>query len=126
MTTKEQAIELVKRYTEVRSLDELDDIFTPDFINHSSAGTQQGIDKLKEFISSVGDMFLDVKVTIDTIFADKRGDGEPWVGALVTLRGTKADNKQAFEMQELWVFRISEGKIAERWFVVNRPGGLFG
>lgn len=126
MTTIEQAIDLVKRYTEVRNLDELDAIFTPDFSNHSPAGTEQGIDKLKEFLSRVMKFVPDGKITIDKIFADQRGDGEPWIGALVTLQGTKADNKQTFEMQELWVFRISEGKIAERWFVVNRTGGLFG
>jgi predicted SnoaL-like aldol condensation-catalyzing enzyme len=123
MTTMEQAIDLVRRYAEVsktRNLDELDALFTPDFSNHSPGGAEQGLDKLKDFLSRVWDFVPDLEVTIDTIFADKVDDGEPWVGALVTLRGTRADNNQALDLQEVWTFRISEGKIAERWYVVDR------
>ncbi len=123
MTTMEQAIDLVRRYTEVsktRNLDELDAIFSPDFSNHSRSGTERGLDKLKDFLLRVWDFVPDLEVTIDTIFADKVDDGEPWVGALVTLRGTRADNNQALDLQEVWTFRVSEGKIAERWYVVDR------
>jgi predicted ester cyclase len=124
MTTTEQAIELVRRYTELantRNLDELEAIFTPDFSHHSvSIGTEQGLDKFKDFLLWVWDWMPDIEVTIDTVFADKVAEGEPWVGALVTLRGTLAENNQKVEVPEFWTFRISEGKIAERWYVVDR------
>jgi predicted ester cyclase len=123
MTSVDQAIELVRRYTEVvktRNLDELDAIFTSDFSNHTASSTEQGIDMLKDFLSMVWGLVPDVEATINTIFADKVDDGEPWVGALVTLRGTRADNSQTIEFREVWIFRISEGKIAERRYVIDR------
>ncbi len=123
MTTMDQAIDLVKRYTEVaktRNLDELNTIFTANFCNHSPAGTEQGLGKLKDFLSWVWELVPDIEVTINTIFADKGADGEPWVGAHVTLRGTRTDNNQALELQEVWIFRISKGKIAERRYVIDR------
>ena len=123
MTTVEQAVELVRRYADVsrtRNLDELDAIFTPDFSNHSTGGTEQGLDKLKDFLSGVWEFVPDVEITFDRIFADKEVDGEPWVGALVTLRGTRTDNSQTIELQEVWIFRISDGKIAERRYVLDR------
>ena len=123
MTTMEQAIDLVRRYTELgktRNLDELDAIFTPDFVNRSQGGAQHGLDALKEFVSGVWKAFPDLEVTIDTIFADKVADNEPWVGALVTLRGSHAEQDLTINLREVWNFRISEGKIAERWYVVDR------
>ena len=103
-----------------RLLDELDVIFTPDFSNHSPRGTEHGLGKFKDFLLRVWDWVPDVEVTIDTVFADKVDDGEPWVGALVTLRGTRTDNSEALELQEFWIFRISEGKLAERRYLVDR------
>lgn len=123
MTTMEQAVDLARRYAEVsktRNLDELDDIFTSEFINHDAHRYTQGLDEFKAFLVGVWEFIPDLEVTIDTIFADKADDGEPWVGALVTLRGTRADNNQALELQEFWLFRIRDGKFAERHFVVDR------
>lgn len=59
-------------------------------------------------------------MTIDKIFAEKVDNGEPWVGALVTLRGTRSDNNQSLEFQEFWIFQFRDGKIAERRYVVDR------
>jgi hypothetical protein len=59
-------------------------------------------------------------MTINTIFADQVLDGEPWVGALITLRGRHAEQDLNIDLQEVWIFRIREGKIAERWYVVDR------
>lgn len=123
MTTTEQAIDLVRRYAEVsttRNLDDLDAIFTSDFSNHSPNGTEHGLDTLKEFLTGVWNAVPDLTVTIDTIFADKPDEGEPWVGALVTLRGTSTDNKQPLVLPEFWLLQISEGKIAERRYLLDR------
>ena len=123
MTTKERAIDLVKYYVDIsrtRNLDDLDVICTPDFSNHSPKGTEGGLEKFKTFVSSVWDMVPDLQIEINTIFADKADDGEPWVGALVTLRGTIADNNQPLELPEFWLFQVSEGKLAERRYLVDR------
>ena len=118
MTAIEQAIDLVRRYSEpgkTKNLDELEDIFTPDFIDHSADGTEQGLDKLKEFVLGVWRWLPDIEVTIDTIFANQAVNGDPWAGTLVTLRGTTTEHNQTIGMQEVWVFRSSVGKITERW-----------
>jgi predicted SnoaL-like aldol condensation-catalyzing enzyme len=78
------------------------------------------LEALKEFVAGVWKAFPDLEVTIDTMFADKVADGEPWVGALVTLRGSHAEQDLTIDLREFWTFRIREGKIAERWFVVDR------
>ena len=78
------------------------------------------MDKFKDFVSGALNFIPDLEISIDTIFADKVDDGEPWVGALVTLRGTRSDNNKTIELPEFWLFRISEGKIAERWYLVDR------
>ena len=70
--------------------------------------------------SSVWDMVPDLQIEINTIFVDKADDGEPWVGALVTLRGTIADNNQLLELPEFWLFQISGGKLAECRYLVDR------
>ena len=122
MTSTEQAIELVRRYADLgktRNLDELDEIFTEDFINHSASGTQNGLDKLKEFVSEARRWMPDIEVCIDSILANEGNDGEPWVGAFITLRGTTAENNRTIEMQEVWIFRFRDNKISERWYVYD-------
>ena len=96
------------------------DIFSSDFINHSAKGTVKGLDKLEEFVTSAREWMPDIDVSIETVFANESPDGDVWVGAQAILRGTVAENKKPIEMQEIWVFRISEDKIAERWYVYDQ------
>ena len=62
----------------------------------------------------------DIDVSIETIFANQSANGDSWVGALATFRATTAEDNKPIEMQEIWVFRISEDKIAERWYVYDQ------
>ena len=122
MTSNEQAIELVRRYAnlgQTRNLNEIDEIFTKDFIEHSALGTQKGVGKLKDFVLEVWDWMPDIEVSVDSIFANQGVDGEPWVGAFVTLRGTTSENMRRTEMQEVWIFRFRDSKISERWSVYD-------
>ncbi len=124
MTNSEKAIELVTRYTNLdksRDLNaQLDGIFSPSFVNHSASGTVKGLDKLKEFVASAREWMPDIDVSIESIFANESTNGDVWVGAQVILRGTVAENEKFIEMQEVWIFRISEDKIAERWYVYDQ------
>ena len=122
MTSIEQAIELVKRYADrrrTRNLIDLDEFFTEDFINHSAEGAQYGLDKFKEFVSEARRWMPDIEVIINSIFANEGKDGEPWVGAFVTLRGTTAHDNKALEMQEVWIFQFRDNKISERRYVYD-------
>ena len=124
MTKSERAIDLVTRYTNLdksRDLGEqLEAIFSPDFINHSATGSVKGLDKLKGFVASAREWMPDIDVSINTIFANESSDGSVWVGAQATLRGTLAENNKSIEMQEVWIFRVCENKIAERWYVYDQ------
>ena len=122
MTSTEKAIELVQRYAtpgKSKNLDEYDEIFTTDFINHSAAGSQHGLESLKSFVRDARRWMPDIEVSIDSIFANEGIDGEPWVGASVTLRGTTAEDNRNIAMREVWIFRFRENKISERWYVYD-------
>jgi len=125
LMTPQQAIDLVYRYAEAataRDLDALDAIFTADFVNHHPAGPSRGIDALKAFVDSVLKRWPEVTVAVDTAFANTTFADGPRVGALVTLRGHHPERAQQLEVREIWIFRVSEGKLAERWYVVEQPG----
>ena len=122
--TPQQAIDLVYRYAQAgtaRDLDALDSIFTADFVNHHPAGPSRGIEALKAFVESVIKRWPELTVTVDTAFANTTFADGPRVAALVTLRGRHPDRDQQLEVREIWIFRVSEGKLAERWYVVEQP-----
>jgi len=122
MMTRQQAVDLVYRYAEAGTagdLEALDTIFTTDFINHHPAGAARGIDALKRFVEGVLKRWPELTVTVDTAFANMAFADGPRVGALVTLRGRNPDLNQQMEVREIWIFRVSEGKLAERWYVVE-------
>ncbi len=123
MTTERRGIDLVRRYVEIvntRTPEELDAIFAPDFVNHRPDGPAHGLEALKAFLSGVMNNWPELEVTIDAAFADESFASGPRVGALVTLRENNVELGRTFEMREIWIFRISEGKLAERWYVVDR------
>ncbi len=125
MTTPEEAVALVHRYAEAgtaRDVDALTGIFTEDFVNHHPAGPARGLDALKRFVEGVLNAWPELLVTVETAFANTSFEDGPRVGALVTLRGRNPDKGRTLEVREIWIFRVSEGKLAERWYVVDQAG----
>jgi len=129
MMTPQQAVDLVYRYAEAgtaRDIDAVDAIFTADFVNHHPAGAARGIDALKRFVGSVLNDWPELTVTVDTAFANMAFADGPRVGALITLRGRNPELGRRLEVREIWIFRVSEGKLAERWYVVDQEGARVG
>lgn len=127
MTTMDEAADLIQRYLKRdkrKDPDGLDEFFAPDFTNHSSDGTVKGLDKFKKFTIDVQKWMPDLAVTINSMFPSLGASGDPWVGAFVTLRGTIIEHNQIIEMQEVWIFRVSNGKIAERWYVHDQSASI--
>jgi ketosteroid isomerase-like protein len=125
MITPQEAVGLVYRYAEAgtaRDLDALDTIFAADFVNHHPAGAAHGIDALKQFVEFVLKRWPELTITVDTAFANTTFADGPRVGAVVTLRGRNPELGQQLEVREIWIFRVSEGKLAERWYVVEQAG----
>lgn len=124
---------LVRRYLdEVGSqgkLEVVDEISASDFVNHFPAfagGDAVGSDKVKTFVSVMRETAPDRHLTIEDLIAE--GDK---VVARVTIRGTRigdwqgipADGK-AYEMSEFMIFRVANGKLAERWLIADWWGEM--
>ena len=124
---------LVKRYLEEvgsqGKLEVVDEIFASDFVNHLPAyagGDAVGSDKVKTFVSGMRKNAPDRKLTLEDMIAE--GDR---VVARVTIRGTRigdwhgipADGK-AYEMSEIMIFRVAEGRLAERWLIADWWGEM--
>lgn len=125
MTTTDEAVRLVQRYADAGTAGDLaamDDIFTADFINHHPAGDEVGVEALKAFVAGVRARLANLTVTIDDAFANASFPDGPRVAALVTLRGRVEARDQDVVIREMWIFRVSGGKLAERWYVVEQPG----
>ena len=124
---------LVRRYLdEVGSqgkLDVVDEIYAPDFVNHFPAyggGDVVGSDKVKTFVAGMRKNAPDRKLTLEDLIAE--GDK---VVARVTIRGTRTGDWQgipadgtSYEMTEFMIFRIANGKIAERWMMADWWGQM--
>ena len=112
---------LVRRYfaaAEAGDLEVFDALFAPGYVNHRVDGTEdRGPDGMRAFIRGVLARIHGLSVEVHDLFAD--GDK---VAARVTLRGTSAAAGTAVAITEIQLYRIAGGKIAERWYAVDRSG----
>ncbi|WP_143735887.1 ester cyclase [Methyloprofundus sedimenti] len=46
------------------------------------------------------------------------------IGVYETIQSKVAAQNQSIEMQEVWIFRISNGKIAERWYAHDQSASI--
>ena len=79
------------------------------------------MEALKAFVRGVRERIEGLTVSVDTAFANTSFADGPRVAALVTLRGRIASRNMEVAFREMWIFRVSEGKLAERWYVVEQP-----
>jgi ketosteroid isomerase-like protein len=108
---------LVRRYVaavNAGDLDAVEELFARDYVNHLPSGPATGPRAMREFVAEVREWLTALDVTVDELIAD--GDQ---VGVRLTLRGTPADAGREVTLREIQIYRIAEGRIAERWFVVD-------
>jgi len=91
------------------------EIVTPDFDDH--AAQAPGIDGFMKLFSIMTTVFPDLHVTVEDLIAE--GDR---VAARVEVRGTQSGSFRGFPPTDkqvdypgMDIFRIKDGKIAERW-----------
>jgi len=114
---------LVRRYAEIVTSGDLDDlgaILAPDFVQHRPAGAETGLERMRAFVAGVRRELPDLEMSVEVVFADNAFADGVRVGALVTLRGTSAQLGRRVAFREIHVYRIADGKLAERWFAVER------
>lgn len=122
--TPEDHEQIVQRYVEgynQKDIDVLDETVTDDIVVHGLIGADgpvRGIDAYKEWAGQMLNGLPDAKIEIqDTFTVDDR------VAARWTVRGTHDGDLfgipptgEATEVTGLALFRIEDGKIAEKWY----------
>src|SRR5439155_18740111 len=114
----ETSLSLVRRYIDAVNagdLEVINDLFAADYVNHRPTGPEAGPAAMREFVASVRRTLPDISMSVDEMIAD--GDK---VGVRVTLRGTSTVLNRLVTIPEIQIYRIADGRIAERWFVVDR------
>jgi steroid delta-isomerase-like uncharacterized protein len=115
----------VKLFFQTGDLSMLDEICAPDFVHHGP-GIPPDLEGFKQMVPIFRSAFSDVEVAVEDLFAE--GDR---VVDRITVRGTHAGDfmgippsGKRWEMQEIHIARIADGKIAERWTMVDMSGLL--
>ncbi len=111
---------LVQRYFDAwqkEDLEALKEIFSPDYVWHTTPGQDQTFEKTLEFVKEQKVAFPDLVVRIDNIFA--KGDK---VALRYTFTGTHTGDTEGFpatgkrvESSGVEIDRIENGKIVETW-----------
>ena len=118
-----------------RDLSRLDDLCTPDMVNHALAsGRPQGLEGTREFLSSsfgtrfATDGWQQLNVIAEGDFVVQHGvRGGHWPGG--GFLGFEAEAGE-YAREVVFVYRFENGKIAERWAIrddltmLRQLGGL--
>jgi steroid delta-isomerase-like uncharacterized protein len=111
-----------------------DEVLAADFINHipvPGAPALRGTEGIKRFAAAVLEAFPDHDVVLEDQIAEDDRVVSRW-----TIRGTHSGqlalpnlppvspSGKRFEMTEIRIDRIADGKIAESWFVYDRLSWL--
>ncbi len=115
----------VQQFFQTGDLSGLDEICAPDFVHHGP-GIPPDLEGFKQMVPVFRSAFSDVEVDIDDLIAE--GDR---VVDRITVRGTHSGDFMGippsgirWEMQEIHIARIVDGKIAERWTMFDMAGLL--
>ncbi len=117
-TNKALVRRLLEEVFPAADLAALDGMVAPDFVDRSPVpGQPPGVEGVRHVLRGLHAGYADLRVTVDDLF----GEGDR-VAARWTLRGThagglfgEAPTGAAVETGILVVFRLANGKIAERW-----------
>lgn len=99
--------------------DLVEEVYTEDAVEHGPMGTVRGRAVIREQLEAFLGAFEDFSVTVEDVIAE--GD---MVAMRVTLRGTHvgdflgvAATDREFEVSNLVLTRVDDGRIAERWVI---------
>ena len=121
MSTENKAV--VRHYIEQvvnkGNLDVVDEIYASDYVNHTTTtgGDVRGREGVKQVVTMFRTAFPDLHVIIDDLI-----EAEDKVANRITVRGTHkgewmgiAPTGRQINIRIISIFRISNGKIVERW-----------
>lgn len=103
-----------------------DELTSPDFVPHSWPGVEPGVDSLKQAQRRVSAGLEDARMTIEDVIAE--GDK---VAVRLTSHGRHAGefmgmsaSGKEYDISEIHIFRIEDGKVAEHWRDADMLGML--
>ena len=102
-----------------RRLEVADVNFAQDFVDHGAdvpPGTPPGPQGAKEYVGSALERYPDMHVTIDDIIAE--GDK---VVVRNTWTGTDRQSGKRLRFSGIVIWRMKDGKLAERWAYLQAP-----
>ena len=103
-----------------------DELTAPDFVPHSWPGVEPGVESLKQAQRRVSAGLEDARMTVEDVIAE----GDKVVVRLTShgrhageFMGMPASGK-AYDISEIHIFRIENGKVAEEWIQSDMLGLL--
>jgi ketosteroid isomerase-like protein len=102
-----------------RNLEVADVNFAPDFVDHGSdvpPGTPPGPQGAKQYVGGALKRFPDMHVTVEDVIAE--GDK---VVVRNTWQGTDRESGKKLRFGGIVIWRVAEGKLAERWAYLENP-----
>lgn len=125
-TEKSKAIVLrfVDEVQNQHNISALDELFSPDFVDHSGISTQPNLDGTKQFFTMFFTAFPDIQVTIQDQIAvgDKVWSRKTFNGTHQgEFMGIPPTNKPV-EIKVIDIHRVVDGKIIEHWAVADMLG----
>ena len=101
----------------------VDELFSPQFVDHSTPEQETGSAGVKAYIEQVRRGFPDMHVTIEDIFAEDERVAvrTTWHGTHLGMYEGVAATGKHIERTMMQIFFIRDGKIVEEW---NEGAGL--
>jgi ketosteroid isomerase-like protein len=119
----EDSVALIGRYVAALNsgdLAALDEIVADDFVIHQPSGDRRGRAAMRGFVAGVRRLLPDIDARLEVVVADDAfADGDR-VGVLLTYEATNARLGRRVTVRELQLYRVVDGKIAERWYAADR------
>jgi 5-methyltetrahydropteroyltriglutamate--homocysteine methyltransferase len=117
-----ESIAVVRRHVDALNAGDfgLDELFADDFVIRQPAGDRYGKGAIRDFVVGVRRLLPDIDAWVDVIFADDAFKDGHRVGVLLSYDATNAQLGQRVSVRELQLYRVVEGKIAERWYAADR------
>ena len=117
------SIGLVRRYVDALNAGDmaaLEELFADDFVIHQPSGDRRGRRAIRDFVAGVRRLLPDISARVDAIFGDDTFKDGHRVALLLSYDATNTQLGRRVSVRELQLYRVVDGKIAERWYAADR------
>ena len=119
----DQSVAAVRAYVDALNAGDmaaLDELFADDFVIHQPSGARRGKAAMRAFVAGVRRLLPDVEARIETVVADDAFADGHRVGIVLAYTGTNQKLGRKVSVRELQLYRVVDGKLAERWYAADR------